>query len=71
MTEESDIEQVQSDEAEAEASPTKSPTTPKNVKYKTSSGRVHFVSDFHYQPLNKSIKLCVSYKSLALFTHCG
>ncbi|XP_060779992.1 ras-specific guanine nucleotide-releasing factor 1 [Neoarius graeffei] len=37
VTEESDIEQVQSDEAEAEASPTKSPTTPKNVKYKTSS----------------------------------
>uniref|UniRef100_A0AAR2L0L4 Ras protein-specific guanine nucleotide-releasing factor 1 n=1 Tax=Pygocentrus nattereri TaxID=42514 RepID=A0AAR2L0L4_PYGNA len=32
-----DSEQVQSDDAEAESSPTKSPTTPKNVKCKNSS----------------------------------
>ncbi|XP_058243463.1 ras-specific guanine nucleotide-releasing factor 1 isoform X4 [Hemibagrus wyckioides] len=37
VREESDSEQVQSDEADAEASPTKSPTTPKTVKCKTSS----------------------------------
>uniref|UniRef100_A0A3B4DTZ7 Ras protein specific guanine nucleotide releasing factor 1 n=1 Tax=Pygocentrus nattereri TaxID=42514 RepID=A0A3B4DTZ7_PYGNA len=38
VREESDSEQVQSDDAEAESSPTKSPTTPKNVKCKNSSG---------------------------------
>uniref|UniRef100_W5LCF7 Ras protein specific guanine nucleotide releasing factor 1 n=1 Tax=Astyanax mexicanus TaxID=7994 RepID=W5LCF7_ASTMX len=38
VREESDGEQVQSDDAEAEASPTKSPTTPKNIKCKNSSG---------------------------------
>ncbi|XP_047678419.1 ras-specific guanine nucleotide-releasing factor 1 isoform X3 [Tachysurus fulvidraco] len=37
VREESDSEPVQSDEADAEASPTKSPTTPKTVKCKTSS----------------------------------
>ncbi|KAF4072107.1 hypothetical protein AMELA_G00270520 [Ameiurus melas] len=37
VREESDGEQVQSDEADAESSPTKSPTTPKTVKCKTSS----------------------------------
>ncbi|XP_053479222.1 ras-specific guanine nucleotide-releasing factor 1 isoform X1 [Ictalurus furcatus] len=37
VREESDSEQVQSDEADAESSPTKSPTTPKTVKCKTSS----------------------------------
>ncbi|XP_053090793.1 ras-specific guanine nucleotide-releasing factor 1 isoform X3 [Pangasianodon hypophthalmus] len=37
VREESDSEQVQSDEADAEASPTKSPTTPKTVKCKASS----------------------------------
>ncbi|XP_076847220.1 ras-specific guanine nucleotide-releasing factor 1 [Brachyhypopomus gauderio] len=37
VREESDGEQVQSDDAEAEASPTKSPTTPKSVKCKNSS----------------------------------
>lgn len=40
VREESDTEQVQSDEADAEASPTKSPTSPKPVKCKTSSGRL-------------------------------
>uniref|UniRef100_A0A8C1Z112 Ras protein specific guanine nucleotide releasing factor 1 n=1 Tax=Cyprinus carpio TaxID=7962 RepID=A0A8C1Z112_CYPCA len=38
VREESDNDQIQSDEAEAEVSPTKSPTTPKNVKCKNSSG---------------------------------
>ncbi|KTF74283.1 hypothetical protein cypCar_00012542 [Cyprinus carpio] len=37
VREESDNDQIQSDEAEAEVSPTKSPTTPKNVKCKNSS----------------------------------
>uniref|UniRef100_A0A8C2EB70 Ras-specific guanine nucleotide-releasing factor 1 n=1 Tax=Cyprinus carpio TaxID=7962 RepID=A0A8C2EB70_CYPCA len=37
LREESDNDQIQSDEAEAEVSPTKSPTTPKNVKCKNSS----------------------------------
>ncbi|XP_017321088.3 ras-specific guanine nucleotide-releasing factor 1 [Ictalurus punctatus] len=37
VREESDSEQIQSDEADAESSPTKSPTTPKTVKCKTSS----------------------------------
>uniref|UniRef100_A0A8C1E775 Ras protein specific guanine nucleotide releasing factor 1 n=1 Tax=Cyprinus carpio carpio TaxID=630221 RepID=A0A8C1E775_CYPCA len=46
MREESDNDQIQSDEAEAEVSPTKSPTTPKNVKCKNSSGRRHSVLDF-------------------------
>lgn len=45
VREESDSEQVQSDEADAEASPTKSPTTPKTIKCKTSSGRIHSLSD--------------------------
>uniref|UniRef100_A0A672PP20 Ras protein specific guanine nucleotide releasing factor 1 n=1 Tax=Sinocyclocheilus grahami TaxID=75366 RepID=A0A672PP20_SINGR len=38
VREEIDNDQIQSDEAEAEVSPTKSPTTPKNVKCKNSSG---------------------------------
>uniref|UniRef100_A0AAY4BV42 Ras-specific guanine nucleotide-releasing factor 1 n=1 Tax=Denticeps clupeoides TaxID=299321 RepID=A0AAY4BV42_9TELE len=38
VREESDNDQIQSDDADAEASPTKSPTTPKNVKCKNSSG---------------------------------
>uniref|UniRef100_A0A8D0LC07 Ras protein specific guanine nucleotide releasing factor 1 n=1 Tax=Sphenodon punctatus TaxID=8508 RepID=A0A8D0LC07_SPHPU len=38
VREESDTDQNQSDEAEAETSPTKSPTTPKSVKCKNSSG---------------------------------
>lgn len=46
VREESDSDQVQSDDADAETSPTKSPTTPKTVKCKTSSGGVHFVFDF-------------------------
>ncbi|XP_016088536.1 ras-specific guanine nucleotide-releasing factor 1 [Sinocyclocheilus grahami] len=37
VREEIDNDQIQSDEAEAEVSPTKSPTTPKNVKCKNSS----------------------------------
>lgn len=45
VREESDNDQIQSDEAEAEASPTKSPTTPKNVKCKNSSGSIHSVPD--------------------------
>ncbi len=46
VREENDNDQIQSDEAEAEVSPTKSPTTPKNVKCKNSSGRRHSVLDF-------------------------
>ncbi|XP_057400493.1 ras-specific guanine nucleotide-releasing factor 1 isoform X5 [Balaenoptera acutorostrata] len=38
MREESDNDQNQSDEGDTEASPTKSPTTPKSVKSKNSSG---------------------------------
>uniref|UniRef100_H3A1F4 Ras protein specific guanine nucleotide releasing factor 1 n=1 Tax=Latimeria chalumnae TaxID=7897 RepID=H3A1F4_LATCH len=38
VTEESDTDLNQSDEAEAESSPTKSPTTPKTIKCKNSSG---------------------------------
>uniref|UniRef100_A0A3Q1HN71 Uncharacterized protein n=1 Tax=Anabas testudineus TaxID=64144 RepID=A0A3Q1HN71_ANATE len=38
VREESDNDQNQSDEGDPEASPTKSPTTPKNVKCKNSSG---------------------------------
>ncbi|KAA0714906.1 Ras-specific guanine nucleotide-releasing factor 1 [Triplophysa tibetana] len=37
VREQSDNDQIQSDDAEAEVSPTKSPTTPKNVKCKNSS----------------------------------
>lgn len=40
VREESDTDPNQSDEAEAETSPTKSPTTPKSVKCKNSSGKV-------------------------------
>ncbi|MGH0186058.1 UNVERIFIED_CONTAM: hypothetical protein FKN15_019964 [Acipenser sinensis] len=40
VREESDNDPIQSDEAETETSPTKSPTTPKNVKCKNSSGTV-------------------------------
>uniref|UniRef100_A0A672RLD8 Ras protein specific guanine nucleotide releasing factor 1 n=1 Tax=Sinocyclocheilus grahami TaxID=75366 RepID=A0A672RLD8_SINGR len=46
MREEGNNDQIPSDEAEAEVSPTKSPTTPKNVKCKNSSGRRHSVLDF-------------------------
>uniref|UniRef100_H2LVV0 Ras protein specific guanine nucleotide releasing factor 1 n=1 Tax=Oryzias latipes TaxID=8090 RepID=H2LVV0_ORYLA len=38
VREESDNDQNQSDDGDAEASPTKSPTTPKNIKCKNSSG---------------------------------
>lgn len=38
MREESDSEQTHSDDANPETSPTKSPTTPKSVKSKNSSG---------------------------------
>uniref|UniRef100_A0A3B3SAJ0 Ras protein specific guanine nucleotide releasing factor 1 n=1 Tax=Paramormyrops kingsleyae TaxID=1676925 RepID=A0A3B3SAJ0_9TELE len=38
VREECDIDQNQSDDAETDTSPTKSPTTPKNVKSKSSSG---------------------------------
>lgn len=38
VREESDTDPNQSDEAEAETSPTKSPTTPKSIKCKNSSG---------------------------------
>ncbi|XP_057400491.1 ras-specific guanine nucleotide-releasing factor 1 isoform X3 [Balaenoptera acutorostrata] len=41
MREESDNDQNQSDEGDTEASPTKSPTTPKSVKSKNSSGTIH------------------------------
>uniref|UniRef100_A0A672RLE2 Ras protein specific guanine nucleotide releasing factor 1 n=1 Tax=Sinocyclocheilus grahami TaxID=75366 RepID=A0A672RLE2_SINGR len=41
VREEGNNDQIPSDEAEAEVSPTKSPTTPKNVKCKNSSGRRH------------------------------
>lgn len=40
VREESDTDPNQSDEAEAEASPTKSPTTPMSVKCKNSSGEL-------------------------------
>lgn len=46
VREETDNDPIQSDEAEAEVSPTKSPTTPKNVKCKNSSGKRHSVLDF-------------------------
>lgn len=41
MREESDNDQNQSDEGDTETSPTKSPTTPKSVKSKNSSGIIH------------------------------
>ena len=41
MREESDNDQNQSDDGDAETSPTKSPTTPKSVKSKNSSGTAH------------------------------
>lgn len=40
VREESDTDPNQSDEAEAETSPTKSPTTPMSVKCKNSSGEM-------------------------------
>lgn len=40
VKEESDVDQNQSDEGDTEASPTKSPSTPKSVKSKTSSGTI-------------------------------
>lgn len=40
MREESDVDQNQSDDGDTETSPTKSPTTPKSVKSKNSSGTV-------------------------------
>lgn len=39
MREESDVDQNQSDDGDTETSPTKSPTTPKSVKSKNSSGK--------------------------------
>lgn len=45
VREQSDNDQIQSDEPEVEVSPTKSPTTPKNVKCKNSSGKRHRVLD--------------------------
>ncbi|MGH0153957.1 UNVERIFIED_CONTAM: hypothetical protein FKN15_055780, partial [Acipenser sinensis] len=42
VREESDNDPIQSDEAETETSPTKSPTTPKNVKCKNSSAEFLF-----------------------------
>lgn len=40
VKEESDVDQNQSDEGDTEASPTKSPSTPKSVKSKNSSGTI-------------------------------
>lgn len=66
VREQSDSEQVQSDEADAEASPTKSPTTPKTVKCKPSSGMLNSVSDFHYKPFNLCICLSQAHKLFTL-----
>lgn len=41
VREESDTDQNQSDDGDTETSPTKSPTTPKSVKSKNSSGTMH------------------------------
>lgn len=52
VREESDNDQNQSDDGDPEASPTKSPTTPKNIKCKNSSG-ISCLSLVHY--LNSSV----------------
>ncbi|KAJ8778283.1 hypothetical protein J1605_013782 [Eschrichtius robustus] len=62
MREESDNDQNQSDEGDAEASPTKSPTTPKSVKSKNSSGTIH-------QPETTEFPL-FSYNNGVVMTSC-
>ncbi|XP_057400492.1 ras-specific guanine nucleotide-releasing factor 1 isoform X4 [Balaenoptera acutorostrata] len=62
MREESDNDQNQSDEGDTEASPTKSPTTPKSVKSKNSSGTIH-------QPETTEFPL-FSYNNGVVMTSC-
>lgn len=64
VREESDTDPNQSDEAEAETSPTKSPTTPKSIKCKNSSGNegaVRVLLMGHWQPpsaFEPAVRIC-------------